>query len=943
MRPKNRTGFTIAIICALPLEADAVEALFDELYDRFGTVYGKQPGDANTYITGRIGKQNIVLCSMPGMGKGSAASVASSLRISYPKVQIALIVGICGGAPYPSGEGYEEIFLGDVIISDSVIDYDFGSQYPGGFKRKTGARDTMGRPNREIRGLLAALKGTGARRDFRKEILEHLHTMQEEESRWQSPGSVEDVLFQASYIHKHYGGTSTRLCACRELIDGTCDDALNSSCNRLRCEESQIIRRRDYTEDSLSVHIGAVASADTVMKSGVHRDHIAKDEGVIGFEMEGAGVCDNTPYVIIKAVCDYADSHKSKQWQAYAAAVGASAAKAFLGYWGVPAVEDQHYHWMVPFARNPHFVGREDEIAKIATLIMRENGPRKVAICGLGGVGKTQIALELAYRIRNMNTECSIFWIPCTSPESVEQAYLNIALALDVITTHTTEAKEKVRDHLSQKDAGNWLLILDNADDMNMWTKGTHARALTDFLPQSEQGHIVFTTRSRKVAVELVSFHVILISEPDIASAVEILRSSLIEESLVDDTDITTTLLQQLAFLPLAISQAAAYINQNNITLREYIELLDEQESDVIKLLGKDFGNEGRYREIQNLVASTWFISFQQIQHLDQLAADYLSFMACISPRNIPHSLLPEPSSQLQKIEALGILKAFSFISEDTTDRSLNIHRLVHLATRNWLRQNQQFSLQIWKVANRLNEVFPDRDESNRKLWRKYLPHALALIVESDFKIKQDYFDLVGNIGDCLYVDGRYEDAKDIQEQLVKDHKRIFGPKHQNTRHIMSCLAGSYWSLGLYRQAEELALQIVETDKQEYGLESHRTLTVQVLDTRKRVLGPEHHGTASSMILMADICHDQGQFNETEQLAISALEIQQKALGAKHPSVLGTMSRLAWTWKELGKNQDALDLMEECLRLSLEVLRPEHPDTIYNLKILNRWKQGDDI
>ncbi|KAL4981831.1 hypothetical protein BDW68DRAFT_71270 [Aspergillus falconensis] len=111
MRPRSRDDFAIAIICALPLEAEAVEALFNETYDRFGKYYSKQRGDANAYINGRIGKHDVVLCYMPGMGKGSAAGVASSLRASYTGIELALVVGICGGAPPPPK--YQEIFLGE--------------------------------------------------------------------------------------------------------------------------------------------------------------------------------------------------------------------------------------------------------------------------------------------------------------------------------------------------------------------------------------------------------------------------------------------------------------------------------------------------------------------------------------------------------------------------------------------------------------------------------------------------------------------------------------------------------------------------------------------------------------------------------------------------------------------------------------------------------------
>ncbi|CBF80305.1 hypothetical protein AN8323.2 [Aspergillus nidulans FGSC A4] len=333
MRPTRRDDFAIAIICALPLEADAVEALFDEHYDRLGKYYGKQQGDANAYVNGRIGKHDVVLCYMPGMGKGSASSVASSLRVSYTGIELALVVGICGGAPPPPK--YQEVFLGDVIISDSVIEYDFGRQYPGGFQRKTGVRDTLGRPNREIRALLNGLVAENARQELQNQTQQYLHVLQETKTKWGHP-RVNDILFKASYLHRHSGHAFSAKCTCFEsdLHGQICEVALGKDCDDLGCDKGQAIRCREASSAiQTSLYIGTVASADTVMKSAQHRDEIASKEGVIGFEMEAAGVWDNIPCIIIKGVCDYADSHKNKSWQAYAAATGASAAKAFLEYW----------------------------------------------------------------------------------------------------------------------------------------------------------------------------------------------------------------------------------------------------------------------------------------------------------------------------------------------------------------------------------------------------------------------------------------------------------------------------------------------------------------------------------------------------------------------------------------------------------------------------------
>ncbi|BCR91425.1 Pfs, NB-ARC and TPR domain protein [Aspergillus chevalieri] len=605
MRPKSRNDFAIAIICALPLEADAIEALFDETYDRLGKHYGKQPGDANVYINGRIGKHHAVLCYLPGMGKESAASVASSLQVSYTGIQLALVVGICGGAPPPPK--YDEIFLGDIIISDTVMEYDFGRQYPGGFQRKTGVKDTLGRPDREIRTLLKSLQAYNSHIEFQDQVLQYLHTLQQAGTRWQHP-DVDDVLFKASYLHKHHGETSSVKCCCSEsnVLDSICHDALETNCKDLGCDNDQVIRRREPIKAAnISVHIGTVGSADKVMKSGQDRDAISRKEEVIGFEMEGAGVWDNAPCVVIKGVCDYADSHKSKAWQAYAAATGASAAKAFLEYWRPVNHEDvsKNRHLMIPFGRNPRFVGRQDEIHKLEDLISMPDGPKKLAITGLGGVGKTQVALELAYRMRDREPECSIFWIPCTRYEAVEQACMAIAQVIGIQDVKPAEMKEHIKAYFSQMD-GKWLLIFDNADDLDMWVKDSSTgSALRDFLPYNSQGHTIFTTRNRKLAVKLASSDVIHVRELDEKTGMEFLEKSLIQESLLNNHHAMITLLEQLTFLPLAVTQAAAYMNENGIGVSDYLLLLQEQETDVVELLSEDFGDDGRYKDTQNVTA----------------------------------------------------------------------------------------------------------------------------------------------------------------------------------------------------------------------------------------------------------------------------------------------------------------------------------------------------
>ncbi|KAL6409944.1 putative kinesin [Ilyonectria robusta] len=315
-RPTSRHSFEIAIICALTLEADAVGALFDFHWDDDGSPFDKAPGDPNAYSTGAIDRHNVVLAHMPGMGKANATTVANNCRISFPNIKLALVVGVCRVIPF--GPSDEEIILGDVIISDGVIQYDLGRQLPNYFMRKDTLLDSLGRPNLEIRAMLAKLKGLRGRKMLHSRMAGYLKILRLEPAlNAKYPGTAYDKLFEASY---HHIG--------------------DKECEKLGCEGNLVPRRRlQMDQNSLepAIHFGLIASGDSVMKSGEGRNAIAVAEGVIAFEMEGAGVWDTFPCVVIRGACDYADSHKSKTWQRYSAATAAACMKAFLSYW-VPSL-----------------------------------------------------------------------------------------------------------------------------------------------------------------------------------------------------------------------------------------------------------------------------------------------------------------------------------------------------------------------------------------------------------------------------------------------------------------------------------------------------------------------------------------------------------------------------------------------------------------------------
>ncbi|RSL57464.1 hypothetical protein CEP54_008277 [Fusarium duplospermum] len=344
-RPSRRDEFEIAIICALPLEYDAVSYTFDEFWDQDGDQYGRARNDPNTYTTGRIGNSNVVLALLSRMGKTNAASAAASIAMSYSGLRMALLVGVCGAAPR---NGDEEILLGDVVISSSVIEYDFGRQYPDKFVRKDTLPDSHGRPNKDIRSLLVTLETDRGLDRLEQGSISFLQKLQaavsktKHRGKYGYPGTSEDTLFETTHRHKHHGLTS---CACRDCFndsDPVCEKAINLACVDLGCNNGPVVdrerlrakQRAERDGESIAqhpaVHIGLVASGDKVMKSASERDRLSKEEGVIAFDMEGAGVWDELPCIIIKGVCDYADSHKNKKWQRFAAATAASTTKALL-------------------------------------------------------------------------------------------------------------------------------------------------------------------------------------------------------------------------------------------------------------------------------------------------------------------------------------------------------------------------------------------------------------------------------------------------------------------------------------------------------------------------------------------------------------------------------------------------------------------------------------
>ena len=425
------------------------------------------------------------------------------------------------------------------------------------------------------------------------------------------------------------------------------------------------------------------------------------------------------------------------------------------------------------------------------TKLIGRSDCQKLALVGLGGVGKTQVALRLAYTVKDQWPDCSIFWVPAVSEESFEQAYRKVANDCSIKLDSAQEGpKETVQRYLSSKAAGRWLFIVDNADDEEiLFGKAEDCQGIADYLPNSDDGMTLITTRYRKVAVSMAGKDVVDLEAMSDEEAESFLRNSLIREDLPQDEADMTELLTEMTNLPLAITQAAAYLNAMQVSLREYLSLLKNTEQDTISLLSREFRDETRYKPSEhskNAIATTWLVSFNHIQRSDPVAADLLSFISCIEDKAIPRQMLPQIEPAEQMVHALATLRAYAFVTPSEDGQHYDMHRLVHIATKIWSKKQGTTETLYKKTIAYVCKIFPLGEFDKRFTWREYFPHVFRLLDNSRGLDEEMRNVLLFWVGRCLQVDGRYGEAVDYlsecchwrQMRFPEDHRNLLASQH---------------------------------------------------------------------------------------------------------------------------------------------------------------------
>ncbi|KAM0433914.1 hypothetical protein ACHAPT_003858 [Fusarium lateritium] len=650
--------------------------------------------------------------------------------------------------------------------------------------------------------------------------------------------------------------------------------------------------------------------------------------------------------------------------------------------------------FLVPYEQNQDFVERS-EILKDLKLQLGF-GPRKgaikgavkprsrVSLHGLGGVGKTQIALAYVYWLRQTCPDVSVFWVYASNAERFHQAYSSIAQECDIPGYDDPEVNvlSLVKTWLETKYRSRWLIVIDNADDMELFfpphqgggsTHPSHSATKAEgnlgrYIPECAHGSILITTRNKQAGLRLArGKRPIEVSRMTDSEADQLVRAILEEDKVTAEE--TALLAARLEHLPLALAQAAAFIQENTILIGKYIQLLDESDSALVDRLSEPFEAAGRDSDTPHALTATWIISFEQIERQHAFSSEVLSLISLFDRQAIPEDFVAdywhrrrpkeseatEASEEADITKVLGTLKAFSFISEGK-DQTVDMHRLVQLVTRKWLVTKGTMAEFAQHALKIVSDAYPYGEFENREVCLKYLPHADAVLEAKGTDFEDEKIaraTLLHCVGGYFFYQGRWGDAEKYQTRSVKLREGIFGEEDPSTLTSMGNLASTYKNQGRWKEAEELEVRVMEMRKRVLGEEHPDTLTsmgnlaltygnqgrwkeaeeldVRVMEMRKRVLGEEHPDTLTSMANLASTYGNQGRWKEAEELQTQELEICSRVIGEEHPDTLTSMANLASIYWDQGRWKEAEELEVRVMEMRKRVLGEEHPDTLTSM------------
>ncbi len=571
----------------------------------------------------------------------------------------------------------------------------------------------------------------------------------------------------------------------------------------------------------------------------------------------------------------------------------------------------------VPFHRNPNFAGREDTLAILTQNLSAGNTTVLVqTMAGLGGVGKTQSAVEFAYR--HAADYDLVWWIRTENDELFSADYATLISRLNLPVKTAVDKNiliNLVRGWLAAT-AQRWLLIFDNAET---------AEQLQDVLPAQGNGHVIITSRNpnwRHLG------NVLQLNEFSLAEA----SAFLIKRTGDTNQAAAEQVAELLGKLPLALEQAAAFMSERGMPLTTYATLYVERRQELWQRATPP-------RNYPATVLTTWEIAFQQVQQANPAAAHLLNLCAFLAPDNISITMIrfgaaglsPTLQATLENMleveEMLATLYRYSLISRK--EETITIHRLVQEVTQDRLHKEEK---ERWLEAaiHLVNQFFPF-DQYNLETWAasgNILPHLITVVNHAEKqKIEPE---LVATLWQkaayYLNEQGEYAKAQSVTELALKTRSILFGEDHLVTAESLDFLG---------------QLQREQTNYSHAQLCHERALRI-----RQASLGQEHEDTAKSLNNLGYLFQEKGEYQKAQDYYEAALAIRQHILGDNHPDTAVSLNNLGLIFQLQGKYEQAHFYYEATLMICRQVLGNFHPNTataLHNLGFLAQAKGNYDM
>ncbi len=615
--------------------------------------------------------------------------------------------------------------------------------------------------------------------------------------------------------------------------------------------------------------------------------------------------------------------------------------------------------WNVP-PKNNNFIGRRKLLKQLEDHFSQKTTPAILTAChGLGGIGKTQVALEFVWQ--HYKKYNGVVWFNAESRDRLQNDYISLGRELNIIcdddNINTEERARYVKHWLQHPSRDGWLLVNDNADNY---------KSIRELLP-TKGGKILITSRHTADWPHEISIDVFTIEESS-AYVQKVLDTSISERDIIQ----IETLAETLGRLPLALAQATAYIKRTKMSISRYLELYEQKKRDLLnsKILPSDYSSS---------VFITWDITMEAIRKESLLAASLLNSCAYLASNDIPNFLLekfannPEnnPNSEIFE-EALGTLNFYSMLAINEQNRSSSMHRLVQEVIRlKWRDENKN---NLMDIFNLLIVSFPyyRKTLADYAKKRQLLPHLEAFLTHLDAWQQEEHLlekdrekgyllHLLIYIADGYRSIGNSEKERELLERALPIAKRHYGLAHPNVAIILANLGKAYMKLGDTHKSWKFlkrALIIAEINYSFDGPEVASTLTnlgelyrtlgdiqksreslERALEINERHYGPDHSNVAATLTNLGELYRTLGNIQESRESLERALKINERHYGPDHPEVAATLTNLGELYRALGNTQESRESLERALKINERHYGPDHPNvaaTLLNLGELYR-------